>query len=247
MLVAATAWKFNESDLVSKIDFVMTDSIDHNFGVFGTSTIKNCFITGIAFRNESFICKAITCLTSFINNEYSSKPWNHQQHFNVFISPKKNESISVKDHRFNRIFDCCIHILYHVDDIKLYLDTFQNILNGIAVLHRTFLDMELLKPIFCATALVGIHFTHPFLSLLLDTKCNYETLIRAFPMFYHDLQETSVEPTMMQQVENIVVTLAEDEKFKKSLPKDCLRKAFNSCAIQYAKEVNIDCNYFYIA
>ena len=42
-------------------------------------------------------------------------------------------------------------------------------------------------------------------------------------MFYHDLQETSVEPTMMLQAENRVVTFTEDKKFKKSLPKDCLK------------------------
>ena len=63
-------------------------------------------------------------------------------------------------------------------------------------------------------------------------------------MFYHDLQET--EPTMMLQVENRVVTFIEDEKFKKSPPKDCLREAVNTCAIQYEKEVCIDCKYFYI-
>ena len=33
MLAAANAWKFNESDLVNKIDFVMTDSTAHNLGV----------------------------------------------------------------------------------------------------------------------------------------------------------------------------------------------------------------------
>ena len=120
-------------------------------------------------------------------------------------------------------------------------------MNGIAILDRAFLDMELLKPIFCATALVGIHFTCPFLSLLPDKECNYETLMRAFPMFYHDLQETSVEPAMMLQAENRVVTFTEDEKSKKSLPKDCLREAVNSSAIQYEKEVNIDCKYFYNA
>ena len=172
------------------------------------------------------------------------KPWNCQQHFDAFMSPKKNESISVKDHCFNRIFYCCIHILYHIDDIKLYLDTFQNILNGIAILDRTFLDMELLKPIFCATALVRIHYTNPFLSLLLDKKCNYETLMRTLPMFYYDLQETSVELTMMLQAENRVVTFIEDEKFKKSLPKDCLREAVNSCAVQYKKEVILIVNIF---
>ena len=264
MLAAATAWKFNESDFVNRINFVMTDSTAHNFGVIehvfselqieilpdslvchvhpmmmfqrkvkdvrqeihnalGPSIIKDCFTTDIDFHNQSFIYKAIICLTSFVNNEYSSKPWNRQQHFDAFISPKKNESISVKDHHFNRIFNCCIHILYHVDDIKLYLDTFQNILNGIAILDKTLLGLELLKPIFCATALVEMHFTRPFLSLLLDTECNYETLMRAFPMFYHDLQETSVEPTMMLQAENRVVTFIEDKKFKKSLPKDYLK------------------------
>ena len=86
----------------------------------------------------------------------------------------------------------------------------------------------------------------PFLPLLLDTECNYETIMRAFPLFYHDLQETSVEPTMMLQAENRVVTFIEDEKFNKSLLKDCLREAVNSCAIQYKKEVNIDCKHSYI-
>ena len=33
MSAAATAWKFNESGLVNKIDFVMTDSTAHNLGV----------------------------------------------------------------------------------------------------------------------------------------------------------------------------------------------------------------------
>ena len=114
MLAAATAWKFNESDFVYRINFVMTDSNAHNFRMtedvfselqvenipdslvchahpmmfqrkvkdvwkeihdaFGSSTIKDCFTTDIDFHNESFIYKAITCLTSSINNEYSSKP-----------------------------------------------------------------------------------------------------------------------------------------------------------------------------
>ena len=111
ILAAVTAWKFNENDLVNKIDFVMTDSTAHNLGVtegvcsklqvenipdslvchvhpmmmfqrkvedvwqeihdaFGTSIIKDCFITDIDFHNESFIYKAITCLTSFMLYSY---------------------------------------------------------------------------------------------------------------------------------------------------------------------------------
>ena len=103
---------------------------------FGAYTIKECFLTNVDFRNESFVYKVITCLCSFINNDYSSKPWNRQQHFDVFISPKKNKFLSLKDHHFNRVFDCYINILYHLDDIKLYLDKYSNILNIVAILDR---------------------------------------------------------------------------------------------------------------
>ena len=57
---------------------------------FRANTIKECFLTNINFRNESFTYKVITCLCSFINSDYSSKSWNCQQHFDVFISPRKN-------------------------------------------------------------------------------------------------------------------------------------------------------------
>ena len=38
---------------------------------FGTNTIKDCFITDVDFRNKSFICKAVNCLCSFINKDFS--------------------------------------------------------------------------------------------------------------------------------------------------------------------------------
>ena len=59
------------------------------------------------------------------------------------------------------------YITWILDDIKLYLDKFSNILNNIAILDRSFLDMKFLKPIFCATALIGLHVTGPYFALLL--------------------------------------------------------------------------------
>ena len=97
---------------------------------FGANTIKECFLlTNVDFCNESCIYKT-TCLCSFIKEHH------HQQHFDVFISLKKNESVSLKDHCFNRVFDCCINILYQLDDIKLYLDKYSNILNSVEILDR---------------------------------------------------------------------------------------------------------------
>ena len=141
----------------------------------------------------------------------------------------------MKDHRFNRVFDCCIRILYHLDDIKLYLDTYKNILNGIAILDRTFLDMELLKPIFCAAALISIHYTTPFLSLLLDTETTYDTLLTAFPIMYNDLKTPTLE--LLLQTDKRVANFVDDERFKSVLPKDCLRLSVEQCASQYKKEI----------
>ena len=113
---------------------------------------------------------------SLINRDFSSKPWNRQEHFDAFIHPKKNESLSLKDLRFNRVCDCAIHVLHHLDDVNAYLDTYSNILNTLAIQDRSFLGMELLQPILCAISLIGIHFTSPYLSMVISIDTTSSTL-----------------------------------------------------------------------
>ena len=124
----------------------------------GKQKISDCFLVGVEFRNESFIIKAIKCLSNFINREYSAKPWNRCSHFEEFIAPKENKSLSLKDHRFNRLQDCSLCLLFHLDDIDAYLAKFSNITNGITILDRSFIEMEILKPIFASVALLGMTF-----------------------------------------------------------------------------------------
>ena len=73
----------------------------------------------------------------------------------------ENRSLSLKDYRFNRISECAIALLYHLDDIGKYLGKFTNIVNGMSILDRTFADMEILKPIYAALGLLGIHILKP--------------------------------------------------------------------------------------
>lgn len=149
---------------------------------FGNKKLDECFTVDIDFKDENFILKAIKCLTNFVNRENSAKPWNRHSHFSKFIAPKKNEVIALKDHRFNRLNDCCLLALYHFDDIAEYLGKFEHITNNMAILDRSFIDMgDVLKPIFCATALIGHHITRPFQRLLVDVDTTYETLLEAFP------------------------------------------------------------------
>ena len=99
------------------------------------------------------------------------------------MKPRTNFSLSLKDHRFNHLQDCCLSLVYHKDDISDYLPKFSNIVNGITVLD-SFVQMEVLKPMFSAIPLVGIHITGPFYGLLITPDTNYSTLLSALRKLY---------------------------------------------------------------
>ena len=51
---------------------------------------------------EPFVCpQSHQCLSDFIKQEHSAKLWNQCNHFEEFIAPKENISLSLKDNCFN--------------------------------------------------------------------------------------------------------------------------------------------------
>ena len=76
-----------------------------------------------------------------VDKENSAKQWNCYSHFSRFITAKKNETIKLKDRRFNRLNDCCLVLLYHIDDIAEYLIKFEQVTNNKAILDRSFVDI----------------------------------------------------------------------------------------------------------
>ena len=181
----------------------------------GNKAIVECFLVDIEFKHESFVIKSLKCLSNFINNNYSSKPWNRSGHLASFIAPKENRPLSLKDHHLNRISECALALLYHLDDIHKYLDKFTNIINGMSILDRTFADMEILQPIYAALGLLGIHILKPYHELMMVKKTNYATLIKAFLILYNELTSASASTMLsLEQCFNFVP----HEIFKKSLP-----------------------------
>ena len=62
-----------------------------------------------------------------------------------------------------------------MDDIGSYLEQYCNIINGISILDCSFIEMEVLKPIYAAIAFVGIHILKPIHHLFLDKDTKYST------------------------------------------------------------------------
>ena len=92
--------------------------------------------------------------------------------------------------RVNMIIECALALLYHLDDTGQYQDKFTNI-NVMSILDRTFVDMEILKPIYVALGLLGINILKPYYYLIMDKKTNCSTLIKAFLSLYNKLTSAS--------------------------------------------------------
>ena len=73
----------------------------------------------------------------------------------------KNKLLPLKDLRFDRLIKCALTLLFHFDDISNYLDKYVNIVEEISILNRTFVETKVLKLIYAATVLHGIHILIP--------------------------------------------------------------------------------------
>ena len=85
--------------------------------------------------------------------------------------------------------DCCLSLLHHLNDIANYLDANSTIIDDIAIVDKSFIEMKLLKPIYEAIALLGLYITRPFRTLLIDPSTTYSTLMVSCKRLYKDLTE----------------------------------------------------------
>ncbi|XP_066926157.1 uncharacterized protein [Clytia hemisphaerica] len=201
----------------------------------GGKKLADCFYVDVDFRRESFPIKAVKCLSNFICKDFSAKPWNYSTHFGEFIQPKENVSLSLKDSRFNRLPVCCISLIYLIDDIAAYLEKYSDILNNIAIIDRSFVQMEILKPIFAAISLLGIHVTIPYHALLMNTETNYSLILKSFSQLYKEL--TEIQASRLLTLDRVFTFVSEDT-FQNSLPKKkFLLESLQENINKYPKEI----------
>ena len=103
-----------------------------------------------------------------------------------------------------------------------------------AILDHSFVDMaDVLKPLFCATVVLGHHIMCPFQRLLVDVDTTYETLLTAFLKFY---QELLADPASFF-ILNKYCFFVPEKMFKEALAKyHILYFLFNTCK-EYEEEI----------
>ena len=77
----------------------------------GKKKIGKFFLVDVDFMKESLAVKSLKCLSAFINQDYSAKPWNHYSHFSNCINPKENSLLWLRDDQFNMKSYCALTVL----------------------------------------------------------------------------------------------------------------------------------------
>ena len=98
-----------------------------------------------------------------------------------------------------------------------------------------FLDMEIIKPIFCATALMGVHIISPLMAILLDTNTKYSTVMSVFQKLNKDM--ITLKPHHFLQTSECVVSVVPTKVFKQASPKVVIINSLNECLKEYKTEV----------
>ena len=141
----------------------------------------------------------------------------------------------MKDHHFGRLNDFCLTVYYHLDDIAWYLEKYSSMANGISILDRSFIDMTILKPIFAAISLLGIHIWRPFHKLMMDPSTDYSTLLEAYLKLYDKGQTVSPKNLLKANVE--VFNFVSSSTFSASLPSGLLLANLKLVSDEYEHEI----------
>ena len=101
------------------------------------------------------------------------------------------------------------------------------------ILDRSFVEMEVLKPIYRAISMLSIHILKPFHELLIQPEKNFTTLLKSFPKFYSELISIEPEKLLIDHVFKFVT----EEIFKDCLPDNDLLHVLSQCCEKYPQEI----------
>lgn len=178
----------------------------------GRDKIYSNFLVNATTTATSVTEQALDCMTRLINHDFDHKPWNKSREFDLHIAPRPNKSVSLKDEHFNRLTLTCAVCLYHVDDVMSFLQKYEHVTNQLACIVRCFLELDFLKVIYCAGALIGLHLVEPYLSLTTSAETTYSKIIPSFQQLYQELSD--VDPATLLQADEPGLKFVSQERFQ---------------------------------
>ena len=133
----------------------------------------------------------LDCWMQLTSVRRQARTWNKYKSFTDFAEKRgiKNVGHMLHANRFGEFEERCAGALYLADTWLEWLDTFVDVRNQLACYLREVKQLtDQCKFLWCGAALVGLHVTLPFMSMLLEQRVTPRQLLAILPDLYLELK-----------------------------------------------------------
>ena len=141
-------------------------------------------------EDKLVVIQVLDCWMRLTSIRWQSKPWNRYSNFTEYAERRgiKNVGHMLHSNRFGEFEERCAGGLYLVETWKQWLACFTDVRNQLGCYLRSVMSiLGVCKFLWAGAALIGIHVTSPFMSMLLDYKVTPLKLLDVLPKLHHDL------------------------------------------------------------
>ena len=142
----------------------------------------------------------LDCWMRLTSIRWQVKPWNRYSLFTNYAEKQglKNVGHMLHANRFGEFEERCAGGLYLAKVWVEWLKTFGDVRNQLACFLRSVTNlMEICKFLWAGAALIGVHLTAPFMSMLLEHRVTPLRLLQVLPALYNELDSYERDLTDM--------------------------------------------------
>ena len=143
-------------------------------------------------EGQLVVMQVLDCWMRLTSVRWHVKPWNRYKQFTDFAENRgfRNVGHMIHANRFGKFEKRCAGGLYLADVWIEWLTFHTEVRNQLACYLRAVLCiMDQCKFLWAGAALIGLHVTCPYMSMLLDHKVSPRKLLTILPQLYRDLKE----------------------------------------------------------
>ena len=143
---------------------------------------------GMNIEDKLITIQILDCWMRLTSIRWQAKPWNKYSSFTEFAERRGIQNVGHMLHakRFGEFEERCA--VYLADTWMVWLRSFSDVRNQLACFLRSINNlMEMCKFLWAGAALIEIHVTSPFMSMLLDHRVPPIKLLEVLPTMYLEL------------------------------------------------------------
>ena len=156
----------------------------------------------INIEDKLLVVQVLDCWMRLTYVRWQSKPWNRYPLFTEYAERQgiKNMGHMLHNNRFGEFEEQCAGGLYLTDCWMAWPRTYAGVRNQlVCYLRGLSCPIDMCKFLPAGAALVGIHVTMPFLSMLLERKVTPRKLLDVLPELHKDLSSYPISFTNMDK------------------------------------------------